>query len=39
MVQVKGGDQGVEEAEAMKFYRGRKLAETDLVAMGTVETR
>lgn len=26
----------VEEAEAMNFYRGRKLEETDVVAMGTV---
>jgi hypothetical protein len=43
-VETEGGEQYlcvevVEEAEAMNFYRGRKLAETDVVAMGTVETR
>ena len=43
-VETEGGEQYlcvevVEEAEAMNFYRGRKLAETDVVAMGTVGTR
>jgi hypothetical protein len=42
-VETEGGEQYlcvevVEEAEAMNFYRGRKLAETDVVAMGTVGT-
>jgi hypothetical protein len=43
-VETEGGEQYlcvevVEEAEAINFYRGRKLAETDVVAMGTVGTR
>jgi hypothetical protein len=42
-IETEGGEQYlsvevVEEAEAMNFYRGRKLDETDVVAMGTVVT-